>query len=986
MKRKLIISILALLFAVSSLGLVGCGLGGWNQNEKTDGHTHSYSSQWFYDDAFHWRVCDVKGCGKEETKQEHLLNKKDDDKGSVTYFCEVCEYTSTVKDNEGEGTGEPTNAPAWWNTALSKEIQYCTEIIDSQVGANNTLATYKIDLVNQKMSIDMAVGSTSIKMVYAKEGTEYNKYTNLSGSWQKLSVNQTEFNSQFSFVGAMEEMFAELKGKYDDFTVKGNVYTITNVTFENEDLNDGLTSIAIEFDGKQMKTVTMVAEDASGVVTTTLNFETVQVEIPQINGSGTGENEPASEGIVYTPINDGTEYQATSIGDWTGTNLVFPETYEGLPVTSIGANFFYGKKEVAMHLRSVTLSQNITEILGTTFMYCIRLTEIINKSSIEIVVGSSDNGAVAAYATKVLTATPTESNFITSGDYVFYNADTEYYLVDYVGDDSELVLPTSFEGNRYSIRENALYGISQITDVTIGAGVKEIGSDAFGATGLESVVIPNTVTSMGRSAFANCVDLTTVDIGTGIDTISAGAFSGCSSLDNVVLPNNVLCINGSAFLNCTGLTSITIPYSVTSIGSWVFRGCTSLTSINVDVNNANYCSQDGVLYNKDKTSLICYPAGKSGDFTIPDSVTTIGSYAFLGCSSLTGIILPDSVISIGDMAFYDCSNLTSVYYEGSATDKAGINIGFSNTRLTNAMWYYISEGVEYTISETEDYYIVSGIGTFRGTELVISPIYNSLPVTTIGASAFYTDMNGYGTEEFVAITGLTSVILPEGITTIETGALSGCFGVLSITIPSSVTSIGEGALPSMRLIEVVNKSQVEIDVAAYKAMLINFAVIENEEDTNIIRDGDWYFYNDNGEYCLIAYRGTETNLALPDNINGNAYSIRQSTFMFCGSITSVVIPDTVTAIGHNAFYACVSMTSITIGSGVEEIGDEFAGYVFFACPLLESATFNDPEGWSASGTPISSDDLSNTATAAEYIKETYFTARWIKNVTEVFSF
>lgn len=140
-------------------------------------------------------------------------------------------------------------------------------------------------------------------------------------------------------------------------------------------------------------------------------------------------------------------------------------------------------------------------------------------------------------------------------------------------------------------------------------------------------------------------------------------------------------INGNAFYQCSSLTSITIPDSVTSIGGNAFYGCKGLTEIIVDDNNPNYKSIDGVLFNKDATTLIVCPEGKSGDYQIPDSVTPIGVQAFYGCKGLTSITIPDGVTSIGHQAFRDCSDLTSITIPDSVT-----SISMYQWLSSNLLW------------------------------------------------------------------------------------------------------------------------------------------------------------------------------------------------------------------------------------------------------------------------------------------------------------
>ena len=152
-----------------------------------------------------------------------------------------------------------------------------------------------------------------------------------------------------------------------------------------------------------------------------------------------------------------------------------------------------------------------------------------------------------------------------------------------------------------------------------------------------------------------------------VTSIGEWAFYGCSGLTSVTIPNSVTSIGKAAFAYCSGLTSVTIPNSVTSIGEGAFAVCTGLTSINVASDNSNYCSVDGVLFNKDKTTLIEYPGGKQGAYTIPNSVTSIGETAFYGCTGLTSVTIGNSVTSIGNQAFNKCSGLTSVTIPNSVT-------------------------------------------------------------------------------------------------------------------------------------------------------------------------------------------------------------------------------------------------------------------------------------------------------------------------------
>ena len=268
-----------------------------------------------------------------------------------------------------------------------------------------------------------------------------------------------------------------------------------------------------------------------------------------------------------------------------------------------------------------------------------------------------------------------------------------------------------------------------------------------------NVVIPSTVvyqgttynvTFIGGDAYKDCSGLTSITIPNSVTSIGDNAFMGCSGLTSVAFGNGITSIGSCAFLNCSGLTSITIPNSVTFIDESAFSGCDGLTSVNIsDIKSWCSISFNGGVANPLRQAKHLYLNGKEiKDLIIPNNVTSIGSYAFLGCCGLTSITIPNSVTSIGYGAFYGCDGLTSITIPNSVTS-------------------------------------VSGCTFMECSGLTSVTIGNG--VTTISGDAF------------ANCTGLTSIIIPNNVTTISDLAFSGCSGLTSVTIPNCVNSIGSSA-------------------------------------------------------------------------------------------------------------------------------------------------------------------------------------------------
>ena len=466
------------------------------------------------------------------------------------------------------------------------------------------------------------------------------------------------------------------------------------------------------------------------------------------------------------------------------TKLVIPN---GVPC--IGSYAFYNCSD----LTSVEIPNSVTSIWDDAFYGCKNLKTVFNGSGLTFIAGSSGYGYVAYYANMIV------NKYAGSvGDFIFTQEEGVYNLYKYLGNDRELLLPENYKDSTYVIGASVFSGKSRLNSVKIPNSVTSIGSEAFrGCSGLTSVVIPNSVTSIGSDAFRGCSGLTSVEIGNSVTSIGSDAFRGCSGLTSVVIPNSVTSIGNEAFMNCSGLTSVVIGNSVTSIGNAAFRDCSSLTSVE-----------------------------------IPNSVTSIESSAFSCCFGLTSVVIGRGVTSIGSDAFYNCYNLRLVLNNSHFTfKKDSSDYGYIASYAKVVCNGYEQVDDFIFTEEGGACYLRAYIGD--KTELVLPANYNGGNYS-IGSSAFE------------GCSSLTSVVIPNSVTCIEYSAFYDCSGLTSVVIPNGVTYI-EG-----------------------------------------------------------------------------------SAFRYCSSLTSVEIPNSVTSIGYSAFAGCSGLNSVVIGNSVTSIGE----YAFSSCTSL----------------------------------------------------
>ena len=287
-----------------------------------------------------------------------------------------------------------------------------------------------------------------------------------------------------------------------------------------------------------------------------------------------------------------------------------------------------------------------------------------------------------------------------------------------------------------------------------------------------------------------------------VTSIGDYAFEGCSTLTQITIPNSVESIGTGAFFYCFTLTDINIPNDVTNIGESAFYGCIALTQINVGNENPVYCSEDGVLFNKEKNTLIQYPAGKKESaYTIPYYVTSIGNYAFAWCFTIKQITIPNSVTSIGEGAFWGSSSLTQINVENENPVYCSEDgVLFNKEKNTLIQYPAGKEESTYTIP----YYVTSiGNDAFAYCSAIKQvTIHNS--VTNIGDFAFRdcsalteitipNSVTSIGDYAFENCSALTQVSIPDGVTSIGDWTFGCCSSLMKVTIPNSVTSIEDYA-------------------------------------------------------------------------------------------------------------------------------------------------------------------------------------------------
>ena len=654
----------------------------------------------------------------------------------------------------------------------------------------------------------------------------------------------------------------------------------------------------------------------------------------------------AEDGFEGTILGDDTVKLTAYTGD--ETDIVIPATLNGANVSTIGTGLLKNNASVT----SVYISDGITEVEDSAFENCDNLT------SVRFAPGMTTYGENLLFGCEQLESISIDiidQPLISFFDYSANNIPATFTSITFYSSDNTA---TKFFNS-----------VTQSFDVTLDSSWTIVGTQFSGCTKITSIIIPDSVTSIEGGTFSGCSGLVSMTIPfvgavagkTSSDTdqypfgyifgessytggtkitpyyydspnhptsggtdfyipaslrsvtvtggnILFGAFCNCKMLTSITIPDNATSIGGYAFEDCSSLTSITIPDSVTSIGNYAFRGCNKLTSVTIP-DSVTSIGEYGSF--ADCTSLTSVTFGEGSQ------LTSIGNNAFFKCTSLTNIMIPDSVTSIGGSAFYDCTALTSITIPNSVTS-IGSGAFSSCDGLVSMTIPFVGAVAGKTSSDKDQYpfgYIFGkspnggggvtqyyyGSSTSSTTNETYAIPYWLRSVTVTGGNILY--------GAFYGCKWLTSITIPDSVTSIGSSAFYGCTSLTSITIPDSVTSIGSSAFYGCS--SLVTMTIPFVGAVAGKTSSDTYQypfgyIFGTSSYTGGTATEQYYYGSSTSSTTSMTYY-IPSSLR---NVTVTGGNILYGAFYGCSMLTSITIPDGVTSIGDGAFQSCTSLTSV----------------------------------------------------------------------------
>ena len=629
------------------------------------------------------------------------------------------------------------------------------------------------------------------------------------------------------------------------------------------------------------------------------------------------------------------------------TNLDIPSGTK-----TINEYSFYGCKSI----KTVSVPETVTHIQRYAFSNC---------SNLESIFLSKGDKSVSLYAFEKCS----------SLSYIFYDgSESEWRQIGFGSDSNitrdgvlifyNLVEPpimVTTDKYQYYLVNNELAYYVKVLDTSITSfdfekeleGLTLVSFDKkafYNCSFLESVTIPDTITSITGDMFYGCSSLSRVNISS-IESWCNINFKSTSSnplalahnlylndelVTDLVIPNTVTSIKGGAFYGLESLTSVTIPDSVTSIGKYAFSECPSLSRVNISSieswcsinfvdSSSNPISYTHNLYLNDElvTDLVIpdtvtsisayafYGLESLTSVTIPYTITSISDYTFYGCSSLKSVTIPNTVTSIYQYAFHLCNALSDTFYSGSYDEWGSVNIRSYNSPIyKNVEYYYGIHSISKVKTEKYQYFL-----RYENDVLDFEIIDK-----TITAFDFENELPGLNIislkkAAFNSCASLTKIKIPNSITKISDSCFSYCNSLVSVTIPESIESIGNNAFYNcFKLVEVINKSDIKLTpklstngYVAYYAK--NIVKDENESKLQETEEG-FILYIDEDDKILLEYTNNDDSIVIPDSVT----SIGDYAFYNCSSLRSITIPDSVTSIGNSSFYNCSSLNKVNISN------------------------------------------------------------------------